>query len=60
MKFSLTIELGNNAMQTGSDIADALRGVVSGIGCHDELTGCESARILDANGNSVGRWEATE
>lgn len=59
--FSLTIRLGNDAMQTPADIAAALRDVadrladgydpVSELGPHEGV-------IRDVNGNRVGTWEA--
>lgn len=59
MKFVLTIELGNDAMQTKDDIAAVLtetaaripRAIVGRIGVGD------SAFIRDINGNRVGNWE---
>jgi hypothetical protein len=60
MKFVLTIQLGNEAMQTGDDVGRALREVSGGV---DHLpTFTESAigfgkRIMDDNGNHVGSWE---
>lgn len=59
--FTLTIRLGNAAMQTGEDIADALRNAADkladgyGMDYLDEWTGLGAA-VYDANGNKVGRW----
>lgn len=51
-EFTLTIKLGNDAMQTRRDIADALRAVV------DKLeSGALDGKIFDTNGNKVGSWE---
>lgn len=58
--FSATIHLGNDAMSTPLDVAEALRkiadrldgyavGEVEGLGCFQT--------IHDANGNDVGRWK---
>ncbi|WP_406245864.1 hypothetical protein ACI7YT_12550 [Microbacterium sp. M] len=60
-EFRLTITLGNDAMQTGNDIADALSESSAqlagryGVDYLDEWTGL-GAGIFDANGNRVGRW----
>ena len=51
MEFTLTIQMGNAAMQTGEDVADVLHNVAS-----DLLTGRTSGTIMDANGNTVGSW----
>ncbi len=55
MTFTLTIELGNDAMQNQYDVRRALRELAS-----DKLINKWSdggAKIMDANGNSVGQWE---
>lgn len=56
MGFRLTIELGNDAMLTGDDVADALERIVPllrrGAGGH--------VAILDQNGNRVGDWSFDE
>jgi len=60
-RFTLTITLGNDAMQTGADVAQALRAAAErledryGFDYIDEWTGL-GAFIYDANGNKVGRW----
>jgi hypothetical protein len=62
MLFQVTINLGNEAMQTSGDVADALeliardlRWTFSGeeFGMADVGT---STPIRDANGNTVGTW----
>lgn len=59
-RFVLSIDLENEAMQDQHDVALALRGVA------DRLSKLISTRfgpyglegkILDVNGNSVGKWE---
>lgn len=61
MKFTLEIKLGNAAMQTGEDVAEALEETARkirdtyGIDYVDEWAGL-GAFIRDANGNRVGRW----
>ena len=58
MEFKLTIRLGNDAMQTGDQIADALRRVGELLRdfSPDTFHG-KPHRVLDANGNTVGTWE---
>lgn len=64
MKFTLTITLGNAAMQTGDDVATALREVakkVERIGEVEEhvehtMDSVHGNRIGDLNGNKVGVW----
>jgi hypothetical protein len=51
-KFTLSIELGNEAMQTGEDVARALREVAKKLDGGDD-----SGRIRDENGNTVGEWD---
>lgn len=57
-KFTLTINLGNEAMQTPQDIAEALREVVRRLDLHS-LQGTEpiTGKIRDLNGNTVGEWK---
>jgi len=50
-KFTLRIELGNDAMQTPYDVARALQAVASRL-----MGGDENGGIRDANGNSVGSF----
>lgn len=54
--FTLTIELGNEAMQTGYDVADLLRELASKIE-DDDFTRVDGGRCRDINGNTVARWE---
>lgn len=53
MKFTLTIESGNAAMQTPDDLAEALRRVAD-----DVQAGRGAGYVKDRNGNSVGTYEA--
>lgn len=53
MKFKLEIEMGNDAMQTHIDVSDILADVSIDILNNPKL---EDWRIIDANGNDVGRW----
>lgn len=57
--FALTIRLANAAMQTSSDVAEALRKAADQVDEHaDTLIGWHgmSRGILDDNGNTVGSW----
>jgi len=58
--FTLKIKLGNEAMQTPADVAEALRDVAGRVGAlgesvwpHDYGYGF----VKDLNGNKVGEWE---
>ena len=52
MKLTLTIEMGNDAMQDGRDLAACLAHEAERM--EDGFT---SGYITDANGNQVGYWE---
>jgi hypothetical protein len=54
-RFTLTIELGSDAMQSGPDVADALREIADRIENGFEARG----KIRDANGNTVGEYGPT-
>lgn len=54
-EFTLTLRLGNDAMQTPEDIATALRRLA---GLLDEYGFDCGQSILDQNGNKVGEWVA--
>ena len=58
MEFSLTIKLGNEAMQTGHDVAEALRRIAIQIDVDFAEWDCDAdhGKVFDANGNSVGTW----
>jgi len=67
MRFTLTIELGNEAMQTSGDIAGALEDVIATLARHhtrdNYLPRAATRRhisIIDINGNTVGKWEVTD
>jgi hypothetical protein len=57
-QFILKINLGNEAMMTGSDIARALRDIAEDIEDQDQMSGTGN-NIMDLNGNSVGKWSTT-
>jgi hypothetical protein len=50
-QFALAIDIGNDAMQSAEDIADALRDVAALL-----YQGQTSGPIHDVNGNTVGRF----
>lgn len=58
MRFVLTIELGNDAMQTSHDIGRALQNVAKRLlaypVCDPQPDNAD--RIRDDNGNRVGGW----
>lgn len=60
MQFKLTIELGNDAMQTGGDIADALRGLAERIDTRRGGDLADSGTVRDYNGNTVGTYDVAE
>ena len=49
-KFVLVINLGNEAMQTATDVMEALRTVAA------QVEQAEGNSIKDDNGNKVGSW----
>jgi hypothetical protein len=57
--FSLKIELGNDAMQTGYDVGTALRDCAKRLD-FDGLTVGTWGPIRDVNGNEVGGFEVVE
>lgn len=61
MKFTLTIELGNDAMQTYADIFRAIREHKPHLVpmSHVARPGYEKT-IRDVNGNAVGKWEVSQ
>jgi hypothetical protein len=54
-KFTLTIELGNDAMRSSAHVASALRNVIASLQEFPRHVG-DSKRIQDVNGNTVGEW----
>lgn len=58
MKFTLTITLGNDAMQTPDDVAAALAHVAHRVRASDAWGDPTHAGhlVLDDNGNRVGEW----
>lgn len=54
-KFTLEINLGNSAMQSGEHLIDALTQLAERLGCMEYMQ--TAGTIQDRNGNSAGRWE---
>lgn len=60
MKFIIEIELENDAMQDQHDVAEALRRTADRLNKYVSSSWGPYAlegKILDRNGNSVGKWE---
>jgi hypothetical protein len=53
--FTLKIELGNDAMRTPADVADALMDLVAILRFAGPYR--DSGGVRDRNGNGVGKWE---
>ena len=61
MQFTLTIELGNDAMQTANDIEGVLRKLGQRLPyISDPPEDGDEGSIMDDNGNKVGSWSITE
>ena len=54
-KFTLEIDLGNDAMMSADHLIDALTQLADRLGCIEY--GKTTGKIQDRNGNSVGKWE---
>lgn len=54
--FTLTITLGNDAMQSAQDVAHALFEAAEKIDARDDM---RDGKIFDANGNKVGEWSVS-
>ena len=59
MTFTLKIRLGNSAMSTWVDIANAVRSVADDIPQCDEPATKYGAVVMDDNGNRVGEWSVS-
>lgn len=58
MRFVLHINLENEAMQSYADISRALERLVAKFArVDDPPMSTDGNKIMDVNGNSVGRWE---
>ena len=58
--FRIEIEMGNEAMRTYADIAQATRRIFADFANRPELLQDDAGRIYDVNGNKVGTWSADE
>ena len=62
--FNPTIELANDSMSNGRDIADALMAirhdVRDNVDLQDKRYGANQVTIRDNNGNTVGQWTVRE
>lgn len=57
MTFTITIRLGNDAMQTTENVAAALEKTAEKIRDYqDPPAAGEGGRVMDVNGQSVGEW----
>lgn len=57
--FTLSIRLGNEAMQTGADVAEQLHRAAGILGeYYEALTPGLNSSVYDQNGNRVGEWRA--
>ena len=56
MKFTLEIEMGNDAMQSYADIAVAVNRIFTDFRRRTEDVEDDAGRIYDYNGNKVGTW----
>ena|SRR5699024_2034452 len=54
-KFTLEIDLGNDAMMSADHLIDALTQLAERLGCIEY--GKTTGKIQDRNGRSVGKWE---
>lgn len=59
MIFTLSIHMGNDAMQTPADLAEALRELAGKLSGYGNITP-GSGSIRDINGNNVGVWDIAE
>lgn len=60
MEFTMNVKFGNAAMQTGEDLAAALRSVADRVERHDNIMQVNAASVFDLNGAPVGGWKVEE
>jgi len=60
MKFTLTIELGNEAMRTRGHLAAKLKEVAKDVLSSPATVKNEGRKLRDINGNTVGEWKFEE
>lgn len=57
MKVVIEVELGNDAMQTASDLSHSIQKALASSGkLFDPLEEGEYGLVRDGNGNTVGAW----
>lgn len=57
MKVLISIDLGNDAMQTRHDVYDAIRlSMKKHTSLFAPLAAGDGGPVVDTNGNTVGRW----
>lgn len=62
MKIVFEIELGNDRMQTPSDVSQAIQRAMAGAtrpGLWAPLEPGDDGRLRDDNGNTVGEWKVS-
>ena len=57
--FKLSIELGNDAMESPAHVAEALRELAVVIDRLDPHGSSAKGKVYDDNGNLVGKWDFT-
>ncbi len=60
MKFTLEINLDNDAAQDPAELARMLRALSIGFGCWSDFRALDTAPVRDVNGNTVGQWSLTD
>ncbi len=60
MKITITIEKGNEAVRTGSDMVTLVNNITLRIYDAVATERDDSGKILDLNGNTVGKWEVEQ
>jgi hypothetical protein len=60
MKFTLTINLGNEAIRTAEEVAERLRDIARRVDSCTFDVPEGPYHIRDINGNRVGSWEVVE
>ena len=60
MKIKISLETGNEAMLCGIDVSMALQDASVDIGAAVDKGRPDTGKILDENGNTVGKWEVKE
>jgi len=56
-EFTLSIDLGNEAMETPDDVATVLESIADRCRTHSAVAPGHTQSIMDLNGNRVGSWK---